>query len=226
MAGVSSMGEWANEEDDFQWMLGYVNPAGKPAHLLRHMFPSKVGGRPAWLDPVHLPPLHLLRCPSGGFLQFLLQIYAAVDDHPAKFHRSLFLFISPQGDDLGTAGRIRAFRCQLGRENPFYPPAPSKKGSFPTRPQGQAVEEEAAQDPWRVLDAEDALRDSKPAPKCAGVTLFPEMELEVDEEPEEDEEDVPPGISAAVLEEGEEEQEQDLMRKVEQRMEPGTSLPG
>ena len=29
-----------------QWMLGFVDAAESPSDLLRHRFPSKVGGRP------------------------------------------------------------------------------------------------------------------------------------------------------------------------------------
>lgn len=62
-------------EFDLEWLLGFVDPPRHPTDLLRHRFPSKVGGRPAWLDPLHLPPRDLLTCPATGrTMQFLAQV--------------------------------------------------------------------------------------------------------------------------------------------------------
>lgn len=66
-----------SEEEEFvgEWNLGFVEPPQKPTDLLRHRFPSKVGGRPAWLDPLHLPTPDQLTCKATGKqLQFLLQV--------------------------------------------------------------------------------------------------------------------------------------------------------
>ena len=69
-AGSDSEGE----EDECEWLLGFVEPPRKRADLLRHRFPSKVGGRPAWLDPLHLPTEEQLTCRvTGKPLDFLLQ---------------------------------------------------------------------------------------------------------------------------------------------------------
>lgn len=72
------------------------------------------------------------------------QVYAPVDEAPSAFHRTLFVFVSPQaraaarlalqvgarvdarrllsmqGDQLQQPGAVRAFRSQLPRANPFY----------------------------------------------------------------------------------------------------------
>lgn len=62
-------------EEGCDWLLGFVEPPRKRADLLRHRFPSKVGGRPAWLDPLHLPTPEQLTCRvSGKPLDFLLQV--------------------------------------------------------------------------------------------------------------------------------------------------------
>lgn len=59
---------------DLEWLLGFVEPPERGADLLRHRFPSKVGGRPAWLDPVHLPSRDQLTCPfTGKIMRFLMQ---------------------------------------------------------------------------------------------------------------------------------------------------------
>lgn len=79
-------------------MLGFVDDPETPESLLRHRFPSKVGGRPAWLDPLDLPKREQLTCRiSGRPLDFLLQVYAPVDGNSGAFHRTVFLFVSPQG---------------------------------------------------------------------------------------------------------------------------------
>jgi pre-rRNA-processing protein TSR4 len=142
-------------EEASEWLLGFVEPPRKRTDLLRHRFPSKVGGRPAWLDPLYLPTEEQLTCRvTGKPLDFLLQVpsraatrrvvhesrlfaiclllqrqasctcapqycgstssvdslpiarqvYAPVEDNPAAFHRTMFLFISPEGDKVAQAG--------------------------------------------------------------------------------------------------------------------------
>lgn len=70
----------SDSEEEFvagEWNLGFVEPVAKPSDVLRHRFPSKVGGRPAWLDPLHLPTPEQLTCKATGKpLQFLLQARA------------------------------------------------------------------------------------------------------------------------------------------------------
>ena len=69
----SEDGSEAGEE--CEWLLGFVEPPRKRTDLLRHRFPSKVGGRPAWLDPLHLPTEEQLTCRvTGRPLDFLLQV--------------------------------------------------------------------------------------------------------------------------------------------------------
>jgi pre-rRNA-processing protein TSR4 len=62
-------------EEASEWLLGFVEPPRKRTDLLRHRFPSKVGGRPAWLDPLYLPTEEQLTCRvTGKPLDFLLQV--------------------------------------------------------------------------------------------------------------------------------------------------------
>ncbi|EFJ44292.1 programmed cell death protein 2, C terminal [Volvox carteri f. nagariensis] len=145
------------EPDEISWNLGFVEEPEKPHLLLRHHFPSKVGGRPAWLDPVRLPTREMLTCrASGKPLDFLLQIYAPVDANPVEgFHRSLFLFISPEGSRLREPGAVRLFRCQLPRHNPYYPSEPpTVKDKYPPRLRPSDADASRERDPWRSLDAE------------------------------------------------------------------------
>jgi pre-rRNA-processing protein TSR4 len=101
--------------------------------LLRNQFASKLGGPPAWLDPVQLPLESELRCAVSGLpLRFLLQVYAPLDDHDERaFHRAIYLFISPCGSRLDQPGAVRAFRTQLPRDNELYPFEPPEPGDQP-----------------------------------------------------------------------------------------------
>ena len=99
--------------------LGFAREPESSTLLLRNHFPSKLGGPPAWLDPVQLPlDADELRCQaSGEGLRFLLQLYAPLDegDETRAFHRMLYVFVSPRGSRLTERGAVRAFRCQLPR---------------------------------------------------------------------------------------------------------------
>lgn len=75
--------------------LGFAEPVGPGGawRLRSAQFPSKVGGRPAWLGEAGLPGFDALRC--GRCLQpraFLLQLYAPLPGRPDAFHRTLFVF--------------------------------------------------------------------------------------------------------------------------------------
>ncbi|XP_078412671.1 programmed cell death protein 2 [Cetorhinus maximus] len=110
--------------------LGFVEPAA-PARLLSSQFPSKVGGRPAWLS-LQLPDPERLRC--GGCARpmvFLLQVYAP---RGRAFHRTLLVFCCAA--PACPIRRFAAFRSQLGRINDFYPaePEPESEAVLGPRP--------------------------------------------------------------------------------------------
>ena len=119
----------SESEDEEEVYLGFaVKPSGS---LLRNQFRSQLGGLPPWLDPVQLPLTSELTCRASGMpLRFVMQLYAATGtDDPLSFHRSISLFISPQGTLLSRPGAVRAFRCQLPRVNPYYPSEPPDEGA-------------------------------------------------------------------------------------------------
>ncbi|MBZ3891366.1 Programmed cell death protein 2 [Sciurus carolinensis] len=111
--------------------LGFAEPA--PAWRLRsEQFPSKVGGRPAWLGATALPGPGALGCARCGRpLAFLLQVYAPLPGRADAFHRGLFLFCCREPP---CCAGLRVFRNQLPRKNEFYsydPPSenpPPEKG--------------------------------------------------------------------------------------------------
>ncbi|XP_078261848.1 programmed cell death protein 2 isoform X2 [Rhinoraja longicauda] len=100
--------------------LGFVErAAAAAARLLGAQFPSKVGGRPAWLS-LELPGPERLRCDGCARpLIFLLQVYAPLE---RAFHRALLLFCCAA--PRCARRRFVALRNQLGRVNDFYPAEP------------------------------------------------------------------------------------------------------
>ncbi|XP_054990977.1 programmed cell death protein 2 [Sorex araneus] len=97
--------------------LGFAETA--PAWRLRsEQFPSKVGGRPAWLGEAGLPGPAALSCPlCGRALAFLLQLYAPLPGRADAFHRGLFLFCCRAPP---CCAGLRVFRNQLPRKNDFF----------------------------------------------------------------------------------------------------------
>lgn len=170
----------SDEEDEgISWLLGYVEPPLGDTDLLRDRFPCKVGGRPAWLNPIHLPSMESL-----VDMKFLLQIYAPVDENPNAFHRTVFVFISVDGKKVSQSpDGVRALRCQLPRRNDYYDFDPIDRDG---RRQGpRAVD--TVQDPWNVAQHEQAVMASgqQDVPSCS-IPLFPEFEIVIGDEPIED----------------------------------------
>ncbi|KAJ1153899.1 hypothetical protein NDU88_006657 [Pleurodeles waltl] len=102
--------------------LGFAEPVEEAWRLLSPQFPSKVGGRPAWLGEVGLPGSEALACGSCGRpCCFLLQLYAPSQE-PRGFHRSLFVFCcrDPVCHLPGKSPPFHVFRNQLPRRNDTY----------------------------------------------------------------------------------------------------------
>ena len=103
--------------------LGFVEKAECPEELTSPYLPSKVGGKPAWLDPTRLPTAEQTACVVCGLPRtFLLQVYAPLESTPSAFHRTFFLFVCLNSScHLRNSARgFCVFRSQLRKENPFY----------------------------------------------------------------------------------------------------------
>lgn len=128
------------EKEEDRMILGFVQKPENPYSLARHFFPSKAGGTPAWLDPINIPTVMDSCCGiCGNPLQFLIQVYAPIEEKDDAFHRTLSVFMCPsmaclQQDQIEqrklpmekASRSVKVFRCQLARENPFYPVDPPK----------------------------------------------------------------------------------------------------
>ncbi|XP_076247235.1 zinc finger protein RP-8 [Calliopsis andreniformis] len=95
--------------------------------LESRFFPSKVGGKPAWLNLKNIPGEKDLLCEyCKEPCIFLCQIYAPYEDGEAAFHRTIYVFVcrKPECYKLNENGNIKVFRSQLPRTNEFYPSEP------------------------------------------------------------------------------------------------------
>ncbi len=105
--------------------LGFVEKVDDPSVLSSSFFPSKVGGKPAWLNLQDLPRPQSVSCKKCRFpLLFLLQVYAPLSDgeNDCTFHRSIFLFMckDPNCHQDDSSKCFRVLRCQLPKVNIFY----------------------------------------------------------------------------------------------------------
>lgn len=100
------------------------------------LFPSKVGGKPAWLDLENLPKVADLKCDKcNQVMIFLCQVYAPIEDDEDNFHRTLYVFICKNVSccERNDSGNIKVFRNSLPRKNKFYdfdPPVDEPDDSF------------------------------------------------------------------------------------------------
>jgi len=106
--------------------LGFVENDFESWETESRHFPSKVGGRPAWLDLKHLPSSQMMTCPQCEKPRaFLLQVYAPDNNQTRAFHRTIYIFICKNEKCWNSESPpILVLRSQLGRDNPFYPPDP------------------------------------------------------------------------------------------------------
>ncbi|RKP28117.1 programmed cell death protein 2 [Syncephalis pseudoplumigaleata] len=84
-------------------------------------FPSKIGGRPTWLNPTKPLPAERVLCGvCKDPMTFLLQLYAPEDQPAEAFHRTIYMYCCPKGACHQASWRdcFRVLRSQLPRDNP------------------------------------------------------------------------------------------------------------
>lgn len=121
-----------NKLDNPEVDIGFLeeSPSWK---LESRFFPSKVGGKPAWLNLEQLPSLEELNCKiCQKPCIFLCQIYAPFEEYPSCFHRTLFIFvcIDPECCNLSSNKNFKVFRSQLPRVNDYFPEEPPEESEF------------------------------------------------------------------------------------------------
>ncbi|XP_050342266.1 programmed cell death protein 2 [Nymphalis io] len=102
--------------------IGFVE---EKSNWLLHpkFFPSKVGGKPAWLDLKNIPNPTEISCKKCNEpLTFLCQVYAPYEENNNCFHRTIFLFICRNSSCCQTnlTDNFLVLRCQLPRKNDYY----------------------------------------------------------------------------------------------------------
>ena len=112
-----------SDSEELAHLVGVIEEIRFPANT-RFCFPSKVGGKPAWLIPEELPEVACESCSKP--MSFLLQLYAPDANCEAAFHRSLLVFSCLQCRCF-----LKCFRAQLPLANPFYPPEPVSRKEIP-----------------------------------------------------------------------------------------------
>ena len=100
--------------------LGFAEDAEDYSKLTSAYFPSKIGGKPAWLDP-RLPIPEDLVCKKCNKPRvFLLQLYAPIDHMIHCYHRTLYIFCcrEPLCHSRSCAEPFLVLRCTLPQFGP------------------------------------------------------------------------------------------------------------
>ncbi|KAJ2490121.1 hypothetical protein IWW37_003389 [Coemansia sp. RSA 2050] len=101
--------------------LGYAEPLDDDFD--REHLPSKIGGKPRWLDPTRPLSVDKAQCDEcANPMVLLMQLYAPEDEPAEAFHRMLYVFICRNGGchKAGARRCMRVFRSQLPENNSIY----------------------------------------------------------------------------------------------------------
>ena len=136
-----------NTTEQGQVMLGFVYEQGKEEEEEGNTYPplftttdwmswdgGKVGGKPIWLNRKDLPSVAAMECGvCGEIMKFLLQIYCPVDGIEEAFHRAIYVICCRKKACIERhclkTRSVKVFRCQLPRNNQFYPYDSSEDGA-------------------------------------------------------------------------------------------------
>ncbi|KAI8809330.1 programmed cell death protein 2 [Cladochytrium replicatum] len=150
--------------------LGFVEPFEEPPNYDLSDFPSKVGGRPLWLNPSHaLGPEDLMCGSCNQIMVLLVQIYTTDDENQDAFHRVIYVFICKHG-------KCHKSEWKKSRLPEDYA-QPSKAGLFRLYFDHQILD-------WKSGHKEACKSTISENPAASKDALFPETELVDEEEPD------------------------------------------
>jgi len=124
---VTFVSNMSSSSHDTSAKLGFIEEIDSRL-LNSHFFPSKVGGRPAWLSLNPIPDSVDLQCSEcKENTCFLMQVYSPLQIRDDCFHRTLFVFICKNpscSSSENVTKSFKVFRSQLPVSNDFYSAAP------------------------------------------------------------------------------------------------------
>lgn len=103
--------------------LGFLEKPDATTNLTSSHFPSKVGGKPAWLELKQLPGPEQLACNiCKRPMVLLIQLYAPMRKRHYSYHRTVFVFMCRDRSCHQRGGRhaYKVLRSQLPQKNEFY----------------------------------------------------------------------------------------------------------
>lgn len=103
--------------------VGCLEKCNQPWLLESRFFPSKVGGKPAWLNLKDISvDVSCEVCLKPCI--FLCQVHAPITDNENSYLRTIFVFVCKNPECCGSNcnKNFKVFRCQLPRVNDFYVP--------------------------------------------------------------------------------------------------------
>ncbi|KAI8143338.1 programmed cell death protein 2 [Fennellomyces sp. T-0311] len=109
--------------DKWAPQLGYCEEPEEP--LTADTFPSKSGGKPAWLNPEHILNVENVTCGNCSEpMILLLQLYTPEDQPADAFHRTVYVFCCKNGGchKQDWTQCFKVYRSQLAQDNAYYPP--------------------------------------------------------------------------------------------------------
>ncbi|KAI9596358.1 programmed cell death protein 2 [Syncephalis fuscata] len=156
-------GKAKNDEEPAVIQLGFaerVDEDEREEAFSYESFPSKIGGRPVWLNPTK--PLAAARVLCGVCkdpMTFLLQLYAPEDQPAEAFHRTIYVYCCPKGACHQKSWRdcFRVLRSQLPQDNSFY----KKRASTKDTPTNKTNNKNDDDGDWNAND-EDLTDDEAP----------------------------------------------------------------
>ncbi|KAK9870013.1 hypothetical protein WA026_006108 [Henosepilachna vigintioctopunctata] len=113
--------------------LGFLEPC-ENWQVESRVFPSKAGGKPAWLDLEGVPSGEDLKCSiCKDIMVFLCQIYAPYEEDDNNFHRTLFIFVCRNENCCirNESDNILILRSSLPKKNEFYSSEPPSEAPDP-----------------------------------------------------------------------------------------------